>query len=70
MNDTQLLKWVASHLIRFGLGFGHGELEYIDDAGLTHMVRFVADKDNPMDVEVLKGCIETANGDIYKCSIE
>ena len=60
MNDTELLLWVAEHIIKFELGSNSAKMEYFDDDGYNHTVRFSSDDVDPQSLDMLKGCVAAA----------
>jgi hypothetical protein len=60
MNDSELLLWIAEHIVKFELGFGDAKMEYIDDNGVTRVAEFHSDELDPQDLVMLKGCIAAA----------
>ena len=60
MNDSELLLWIAEHMVKFDLGLCNAQLEYIDDNGVTRVAEFHSDELDPQDLVMLKGCIAAA----------
>lgn len=56
MNDTEVLTWVAEHLVRLDIGIHFVELEWIDNGGFTQHKKF---ETIPMetDVEILRNAV-------------
>lgn len=56
MNDTEILTWVASHLVKFNIGIDIVEVEWIDDAGANQKKTF---NTIPMetDIEILRNVV-------------
>ena len=60
MNDTELLRWIAEHMLKFDLGLGDARMEYLDNDGYNHVVQFNSEELDPQDLDMLKGCIAAA----------
>lgn len=65
LNDSELLLWIAGHMSKFELGFGHAQMDYIDDEG-NHRVACFQSEESAADLDMLKGCINVAVNEIAK----
>jgi hypothetical protein len=57
MNDTEILTWVAEHLVKFDLSFKSAYIMWIDNGGIIQHRIFRDIMSNEPDVEVLRHCV-------------
>ena len=60
MNDSEMLVWIAEHLLYFRPGLGVSTMTYIDDTGTTHEVEYNTNDINAPCVDLLKACVSKA----------
>ena len=60
MNDSEMLVWIAEHLLYFRPGLGVSTMTYIADDGMTKEIEYTSDECNPPCVAMLRGCVAEA----------
>jgi hypothetical protein len=58
MNDTEILNWIAEHMIMFKPLVVTARMSYIDNNGETHDAVYRSENANPSCIEQLRGCVE------------
>jgi hypothetical protein len=61
MTDTELLKWIAEHMVSFRPTFVSATMEYIDNGGYTKEIWYKAAETGDIDcLLLLRGCVKGA----------
>lgn len=61
MNDTELLEWIAEHMVSFRPLFVEATMIYVDDEGNTKEIWYKAAESGDIDcLLLLRGCIKGA----------
>ena len=60
MNDTELITWIAEHLLYFRPGFGCATMTHLDDDGITHETEYKSADIHISCTALLRGCIAEA----------
>lgn len=59
MNDTEIVEWIANHLVSYNLGFNRVEMEYIDNKGYHHIIKMET-TEGLSEAETFRGIVSTA----------
>lgn len=60
MTDTEIVEWIAEHLVSFRPLFENASMTYINNDGLLRDSWYESTESNPSNKQLLIGCIEKA----------